>query len=55
MNNLAEVGVEDGVDDRVECGVEVAQPGDEHRNLGFGFFQIYFFCNVFQISKSDLI
>ena len=42
MNNLAEVGVEDGVDDRVECGVEVAQPGDEHRNLGFTFYILYF-------------
>ena len=30
---LAEVGVEDGVDDRVEGGVEVAKPRDEHVHL----------------------
>ena len=33
MNDLAEVGVEDGVDDRVEGGVEVAKPRDEHVHL----------------------
>ena len=37
MNYLAEVGVEDGVDDRVEGGVEVAQPGDEHVHLHIWF------------------
>ena len=30
---LSEEGVEDGVDDRVQCGVQVAQPCDEVDDL----------------------
>ena len=38
-----EVDVEDGVDDRVQGGVDVAQPGDELDNLEIKGFLMHFF------------